>query len=128
GTVALILDIPGLSQRAGVVSPVREPTVAEAGSRQQARADASQPLLLVRAGAAGQVAIPLSMVTRLETFPLTAVEKAQNQEAVQYRGRILPLIRLSHVVEAAASGSAPPVDPLPVVIYSEQGRCAGLVV
>jgi hypothetical protein len=41
------------------------------------------------------MAILLSLVARLEEFSQSVVEKAGGQEVVQYRGQILPLIRLT---------------------------------
>ena len=52
-------------------------------------------LLLAENGLEGRVAIPLSMVARLEEFPRTVVERAGSQEVMQYRGQIIPLVRLS---------------------------------
>jgi hypothetical protein len=50
------------------------------------------------------VAIPLDTVTRLEEFPRDRIEHAGSREVVQYRGQILPLVRLSHLLGAAGAG------------------------
>ena len=47
------------------------------------------------------MAIPLALVARLEEFPPPAVERVGEQEVVQYRGEILPLVRLSRNARAA---------------------------
>ena len=74
-----------------------------------------------------RLAIPLSMVARLEEFPRSQVERSGHQEVVQYRGQILPLIDLAKYLPHAEA--APAVsDPMQVVVYSEQGRSIGLVV
>jgi two-component system chemotaxis sensor kinase CheA len=52
------------------------------------------------------------------------------QEVMQYRGEIMPLIRLSKVI-ACVSGETLPIaaeSRLQVVVYSEAGRSVGLVV
>jgi two-component system chemotaxis sensor kinase CheA len=123
GRVALILDVLGLAQRAGVVSEARDRALAEGSARAAEAESACQTLLLVGLGKR-RLAIPLSAVARLEEIPATAIEWADGQEVVQYRGDILPLIRLADVLGAEAEAQ----DPMPVVVYCEQGRSAGLVV
>jgi two-component system chemotaxis sensor kinase CheA len=131
GRVALILDILGLAQRAQVIS-ARDSALAEK-NKTAARADAvtdHQTLLVVQCGDKGRIAIPLSLVARLEEFPLSAVEMAGPQEVMQYRGQIMPLLRLSRVV-AGAVATAPNAagdGRLQVVVYSEAGRSVGLIV
>ncbi len=133
GRVALILDILGLAQRAHVIS-ARESALADkeqqknAGKEEAARDH--QTLLVVQCGEHGRMAIPLSLVARLEEFPSSAIEMAGPQEVMQYRGQIMPLIRLSKVIAGAAreAGAAGAEARLQVVVYSEAGHSVGLVV
>ena len=133
GRVALILDILGLAQRAGVISESRGSGLhkngkekAECTSAEESRAN-HQTVLVVECGEQGRMAIPLSLVARLEEFPNAAIEWVGPQEVMQYRGRIIPLIRLSRRLTGgdAAAGAA---DRVQVVVYSEGGRSVGLVV
>ncbi|MFZ0734538.1 MAG: chemotaxis protein CheW [Candidatus Sulfotelmatobacter sp.] len=132
GRVALILDILGLAQRAQVISESREAALAEKEktTKKEEAHTGRQTLLLVQCGAKGRMAIPLALVSRLEEFPATAVEMAGAQEVTQYRGNIMPLIRLSRVL--ASAGKEPAIASedvrLQVVVYSEAGRSVGLVV
>ena len=71
------------------------------------------------------MALPLSAVARLEEFPLSMVEHSGSDEVVQYRGEIMPLIRVSRLLHPAANPNA---DPLQVVVFSAQGRSLGLIV
>ena len=72
------------------------------------------------------MAIPLGDVTRLEEFRTSSVEHAGRREAVQYRGQILPLIRLSEVFGAM---SMPDSDnTMHVVVHTIRGKTIGLVV
>lgn len=128
GKVALILDVLGIAQRANVVSEVRGRVLTDKVKPAQEQALDRQTLLLLGIGETGRMAIPLSMVARLEEFPSSMVEKAGSQEVVQYRGQILPLIRLSEVIYTYTSSAAETQDPLQVVVYSEHGRSVGLVV
>jgi two-component system, chemotaxis family, sensor kinase CheA len=135
GRVALILDIVGLAQRAGVISETRDAALnagetESPGQHEESAAPQNhhQKLLVIECGNSGRMAIPLSLVSRLEEFPVAAVEKAGDQEVMQYRGRIIPLIRLARMLEGADSNPAASGSRLQVVIYSERDHSAGLVV
>jgi two-component system chemotaxis sensor kinase CheA len=129
GKVALILDVLGIAQRAGVVSEIRDRTMSDARDDDQARTSAErQALLLVGVGDHGRMAIPLSMVARLEELPRSTIEIAAGRQVVQYRGEIMPLIDLAAVLEEVAGATASERDPVPVVVYSHEGRSVGLVV
>jgi two-component system chemotaxis sensor kinase CheA len=131
GRVALILDILGLAQRAQVIAEARESALREkeqASRKEEALAD-HQTLLLVQCGDQGRMAIPLSLVARLEEFPISAIELAGSQEVMQYRGQIMPLVRLSRViVGSGAVAAASKGERMQVVVYSEGGRSVGLIV
>jgi chemotaxis protein histidine kinase CheA len=131
GKVALILDVLGLAQRANVVSEVRDRAVTEKGKQAVGAADSNKrnAVLLFQYGENGRMAIDLSLVARLEEFPRDTVEVAGDQEVVQYRGQIMPLVRVSEVLEskrhkAAEAGQ----ESLHVVVYADKGRSVGLVV
>ena len=129
GKVALILDVLGLAQNANVVSEVRDRTLTNTTANAQERLEGQQTLMLFRIGEHGRMAIPLSLVARLEEFPVSAIEQAGHQEVVQYRGQIMPLVRLARALSyenyyQAETGS----DLMQVVVYTYQERSVGLVV
>jgi len=126
GKVALILDVMGLAQHANVVAEVRDRAVA-GKTKAAEKVDERQTLLLFNAGQNSRMAIPLSMVARLEEFPRSQVERSGNQEVVQYRGQILPLIQIANYLPNATATRSE-ADPVQVVVYSEAGRSVGLVV
>ena len=126
GRVALILDVLGIAQRSNVLSPSRERAMVDNPHEQRAEGDAREAMLLFRIGGAGRMAIPLSMVARLEEIPQEKVEWAAGREVVQYRGAILPLLTLGG--EHARSARTDPSQSLLVIVYSERGRSIGLVV
>jgi two-component system chemotaxis sensor kinase CheA len=68
--------------------------------------------------------LPLSAVARLEEFSLKLVEHSGREEVVQYRGEIMPLVRMSRLLHQAGTGG----DPLQVVVFNGNGRRLGLVV
>jgi two-component system chemotaxis sensor kinase CheA len=125
GRVALILDVLGTAQRAHVVSEVRDRGLADNASRQSQHNSACQTLLILEVGDR-RLALPISMVSRLEEIPRDSVEHADQQEVVQYRGQILPLLRLGQMLGIATLED--PSAPLQVVVYREDGRSVGLVV
>jgi two-component system chemotaxis sensor kinase CheA len=126
GRVALILDVLGIAQRANVVSPTRDRAIVDKTRQQEAEKDTREALLLFRVGSSTRMAIPLSMVARLEEIAPEKLERAAGRDVVQYRGAILPLIMLGRDLlrEPRADAEA----PLLVIVYSEQGRSIGIVV
>jgi two-component system chemotaxis sensor kinase CheA len=127
GRVALILDVTGLALNSRVVSEGASGRAkVEAGATAAAGQDDRQMLLLFRVGEDHRMAIPLSMVARLEEFPRSSIERAGHQQVVQYRDRLLPLIRLTDLL--GASGSTAERETVSVVVYAHEGRDIGLVV
>ena len=75
------------------------------------------------------MAIPLSMVARLEEFTRSAVEYSGGKPVVRYRGQILPLIQVSEYLPISTDSSgANENDSMQVVVYTEKGKSVGLVV
>jgi two-component system chemotaxis sensor kinase CheA len=130
GKVALILDVMGLAQRANVIGEVQERAVADTEEKQlRVQGNQRNAVLLIECGEKGRMAVPLVQVARLEEFPLHAIESAANREVVQYRGQIMPLIRVSAVLSGHRRSADDVVQKsLHVVVYSDQGRNVGLVV
>lgn len=124
GKVGLILDVSSLARRSHLAADAdRKGT--DASSRATAGTGNGERLLVTAVGER-RVAIPLDTVTRLEEFPRDRIEHAGSREVVQYRGQILPLVRLSHLL--GAYGEEPEGDTVSVVVYSEGGRSVALVV
>lgn len=127
GRVALILDVMGLAQGASVVAEARDRALLEKASQMRKPASTSQTLLVFDSGKGSRMAIPLSMVARLEEFPRTSIEHSGAQEVVRYRGQILPLIRVADHVPVVIDETNDS-SMMQVVVYSERGRSVGLVV
>ena len=117
GQVALILDVLGLAQMTRVVSDLREQNVAKQGLKAAESAAQRESWLLFRIGKDGRMAIPLSLVSRLEEFPATQVERYAGHEVIQYRQQIMPLVRLAEALGYAGAGNS---ELLQVIVYSEQ--------
>jgi len=127
GRVALILDVLGIGQGAGVFAAFHDQ--ARASEQQKAQSEIEQQrLLLFRAGSFERLAVPLSLVARLEEFPQSAIEHAGGGQVVQYRDKILPLISLRAVLESGAPDEGVQVDPVQVVVFNDGDRSVGMVV
>jgi two-component system chemotaxis sensor kinase CheA len=127
GRIALILDVLGIGERAGVFGELHE--TARAVEKQKAKAEIEQQrLLLFRAGSFERLAIPLSLVARLEEFPLSAIEHASGGQVIQYRGHILSLVSLQDVLEPDAPRRDKLPDPVQVVVFNDGGRSVGMIV
>jgi len=121
GQVALILDAVALARRAGIngeQGAAFEPeTAVESGQR--------LALLVVALGDGRRAGLELTSVDRLEEVAANRVERIGGHEVVQYRGQILPLLRLEQVL-AAPTGEGP--QSLQVVVCHSGGRLVGVVV
>jgi two-component system, chemotaxis family, sensor kinase CheA len=142
GKVALILDVLGLAQRAGVVTETRNRALTEKAMESATVAE-KQTFLLFAGPDDCRMAIPLSTLARLEEFPVAQVEMSGRQWVTQYRGQILPLIRLNIVLQEQERErkkdrrdklrtlQAPPLPdsgPIQVLVLNHDGRSFGLVV
>jgi len=135
GKVALILDVLGLAQRASVVTETRDRSMAEKVTESVAAAAEKQTFLLFAGPGDSRMAIPLSTLARLEEFPVTQVEMSGSQWVTQYRGQILPLVRLNVIMEERRNKlralQAPPSadsGPIQVLVLHHEGHSFGLVV
>src|SRR5579871_916592 len=126
GRVALILDVLGIGQRSGVLA--ESPEQPRAAVQQKAQASELQRLLLFRAGSFERLAVPLSLVARLEEFPLSSIERAGGRQVVQYRDRILPLVPLRSVLDAGGPDPDRPADPAQVIVFNDGERSVGMLV
>jgi two-component system chemotaxis sensor kinase CheA len=127
GQVALILDVLGIGQRSGVVQESRERSRAEADHKELSGSE-RQTFLLFRAGSFERLAVPLSLVARLEEFPQSKIEHAGGRRVVQYRERILPLASLGTILEASAADTAGVQEPAQVIVFTDGDRSIGLLV
>lgn len=122
GGVALILDLPAIARRVlsteiAELAKVRRQTTVQA-------AKATHQVLVVAAGDR-RVAIPLSAVTRLERIRTDRIEQVGTREVLQYRGALVPLVRLDRVLGAVGG---PTGDELDVVVYTRGGRSIAMAV
>jgi two-component system chemotaxis sensor kinase CheA len=116
----------GIAQRSGIIDEARNRALVEGSAHLREAADQREALLVFRAGATGRMALPLSLVARLEELPATRVELAGARSVVQYRGSLLPLIDLTSLF--GHDGYGRERETLPIIVYSENDRSVGFVV
>jgi two-component system chemotaxis sensor kinase CheA len=126
GKVALILDVLGIAQRANVITEVRERSNAEAVARQVELASSHNAWLVFAVASNRRMAIPLSMVSRLEEFAATSVEHSGRHLVVQYRDQIMPLVDVAEELNLGSRDAAK--ETLQVIVYTEAGKSVGLIV
>jgi two-component system, chemotaxis family, sensor kinase CheA len=127
GRVALILDALGIGQLSGVLAERREEERSESQRRTQSAGD-EQRLLLFRAGSFERLVVPLSLVSRLEEFPQSVIERAGGSHVVQYRGGILRLLSLVGALEPGAADESLSRDPVQAIVFQDGERSLGIVV
>jgi two-component system, chemotaxis family, sensor kinase CheA len=126
GQVALILDVLGIAQMANVVTEVRERAVGEGSTRKTDSAVSRDAWLVFRVGGMRRMAIPLSVVSRLEEIAATSVERSGQSLVVQYRGQIMPLIDVAAHLNLGSCESN--TETLQVIVYRDNGHSVGLLV
>jgi len=85
----------------------------------------AEQVLVAGIGGGRRVAIPLEAVTRLERLRADLVEHVGGREVVQYRGAIVPVVRLAELL--GGSGN-PGAEELLVVVYTRGVRSVAIVV
>jgi two-component system chemotaxis sensor kinase CheA len=126
GTVALILDVQALARRALRTETTDRQDSQKAALKAAAASETErQRMLLAAIGGGRRVAIPLDTVTRLEQVRTDSVEKVGNREVVQYRGAILPIVRLDRHLGAYGETDR---EVLEVIVYADHGRSVAIVV
>ncbi len=127
GSVALILDIAGLAVMSGAAAKLRERQTTEDAPAPLALNPDERSLLLCQIGGMEHVAIPLDLVTRLEKFPRSRIERSGGREVVQYDGGIMPLVRVADFVDGCPAGPDT-AETLDVVVHRIKQQPVGLVV
>ena len=135
GKVALILDVLNLAQSAHVLAEGQPHTRPEREQMAIGSAEQKQRMVLFTGSGASRLAVPLDMLARLENIPGVLVERSGKHWVTQYRGQILQLIRISHVLEDSGLMSTeepeltlPTKGMLQVLVLESQGKAFGLVV
>ncbi len=120
GTVIMILDPNGISNM-HVSSTIGE-DLNEADAKRTAYADDLVALLVFHVGNQEPKAVPLSLVARLEEVDVNDIEHSDGQMMVQYRGRLMPLVKFDSSYQLREEGRQP------MLVFADGDRSMGLVV
>ncbi len=120
GSVIMILDPNGLSTAAGQMEGLDQ-AAAQERSALAAHADLAS-FLLFRASGRELKAIPLELVSRIESLSAASIEHVGGRQVVQYRDHLMPLVPFdpSHVWKDQGHQD--------VLVFSDNGRSMGLAV
>jgi two-component system chemotaxis sensor kinase CheA len=121
GSVIMIVDPNALGSIVGSVEGQGEAASTET-SPAAALEEAKTALLLFRAGADTMKAVPLSLITRLEEIGLDTIERCNDEDVVQYRGALMPLVYMQTERSPRNDGVQP------VLVFTEGGRPVGLAI
>ncbi len=127
GTVALILDVMGVALAAGLAAEMRDAPAVVAAKTDGHGDRRIETLLVVDLGDSRRFALPTSMISRLEKIARSDIEYADGREVIQYRGAIMPLVRLGEAFGAPPQDEATQAE-LQIVVYAEGDCRYGLVV
>ncbi len=79
-------------------------------------------LLVFKSGSEDLKAVPLSLVTRLEEVDVANIERSNNRDLVQYRGKLMPLIYIDDHLTHKDEGLQP------ILVFADETHSMGLVV
>ncbi|HEY6865899.1 MAG TPA: chemotaxis protein CheW, partial [Candidatus Eisenbacteria bacterium] len=133
GRAALILDVHGIARQCGIVAEAGS-TLLTTEARGSAdggaagRAPGRQPLLVFEVREGWRAAVPLQAVARLEEFEPARIERVGQRAVIQYRGGILPLVRLEQVLDPSSAPAPAAERPIPVLVCVRGERGIGFEV
>jgi chemotaxis protein histidine kinase CheA len=127
GKVILILDAFGLAEETnGRFDSTMKENAEKAKAAQAQEKNEMQSLLLFTVASEERFAIPLALISRLEKFQTSDINQAGGKEVIQYRGRILPLLRFEDHLPI----SRPPEsgEEMNIIVFNFEDKEVGLVV
>ena len=123
GSVIMIIDPNGIARSVGSsAASTAHSALAEAKDENHVVVEDTTSMLVFRAGSPEPKAVPLSLVTRLEEVDAKKIEHSNGRHLVQYRGQLMPLVRVNDQVAIRTEGAQP------LLVFSDEGRSMGLVV
>ncbi len=121
GSVIMILDPNGIAASTSDTK-VGERAESEQEQAQAVTAADTTTMLVFRAGSDEPKAVPLSLVARLEEIEVDTVEYSNGQSLVQYRGKLMPLVKIDDQCNLRESGRQP------ILVFADGDHSMGLVV
>lgn len=127
GSIALILDVLGISKVAEVGHDKNKDADLESELREKSRAhQENQDFLLVRVGSSAKHALVLGYVHRLEEFKKEDIEYSGSTRVIRYRNAILPLVSANEQLGYKTQESNR--ESIPVIVVERAGALYGIEV
>lgn len=126
GPVTLVLDAARVASLGGIRFVARADQ-ADSGPAADDLAD-RRAFLVFSAGTSTRLALPISLVDRLEEFQSVGIEHSAGRAVAQYRGEILPLIDVADRLQAGPRRTEHARDPMRTIVVSDRQHRCGLVV
>ncbi len=127
GSIALILDVMGISKIAGIGSEKNQTLTMDAMANGRSLAEL-QEYLIVRLNSPTKHAIVLGYVNRLEEFKKSNFEMSGLQKVIRYGKSILPIISVSQLLGYGQENQPSDKETVPVVVIQKAGMFYGLEV
>jgi two-component system chemotaxis sensor kinase CheA len=122
GSVIMILDPAGIARATGVAAGAGIESKAMKQETVEATLSADRmALLLFRVNGNERMAVPLSLVARLESIARDKIEMSSGAPVTQYRGKLMPLVALSHHVDGDATSQS-------LLVFADGDHTMGLMV
>ena len=130
GRVSLILDVAGIARLAQVLDEQRDLLKSETNTSADQLATEPNSWLIVDPGDGTRAAIALGTIARLEEFRIKDIERFDATDVIQYRGQIMPLMRLVHASSAYGNDHEDfeQAGQIPVIVYQCGELQVGVVV
>jgi two-component system chemotaxis sensor kinase CheA len=120
GSVIMILDPNGIARGTGIGASGDSKAVT-ANAVDQVHSSDRTAMLLFRAGGDQKLAVPLGLVARLEDIPREKIESSGGATVTQYRGKLMPLVAFTGVVDVEKPRQS-------VLVFNDGDRSMGLMV
>ncbi|MDC7683205.1 chemotaxis protein CheA [Asticcacaulis sp. BYS171W] len=126
GSVVLILDPNAMSERAG---NMLEEKAAEESEEVHADVQGQRvAMLLFKAGGGTPKAVELEHITRLEHIESSQIEIMEGRAALQYRGKLMPILTVSGHYHDLLEAQAQEGHIQPLLVFTGEGYAMGLAV
>lgn len=121
GSVIMIIDPHGIA--VNVSDTLASTSNGDEADGVAAQADDQRSSMLVfRAGDDSPKAVPLALVARLEEIDVEKIEISGGQAMVQYRGALMPLVKINDLYDLKEEGRQP------MLVFADENKSMGLAV
>jgi two-component system, chemotaxis family, sensor kinase CheA len=122
GSVIMIVDPNGVANKISGESFHQDKSEVTEDTSHITSGSGVVSILLFKAGSEEPKAVPLSLVTRLEEIDVSTIERSNDRDLVQYRGKLMPLVYMDPERKAKENGRQP------ILVFTDDEHAMGLAV